>query len=442
MTGPSSDLTGGLLPGDAERPHEPPWMRDARTQARRYLEEEGLPTGREEDWKYTPVREILGRGFAPAPADQVAAPPVDDAGLAELVGDFGGPRLVFVNGHHHPGLSRGLDGVEGLTVTSLASLVDDTPSRSLDALVDLLGAGPSDGFAALNHAAADDAAVVLVDRATQVEQPVHVVHLAVATPVPVAVHPRTLIHAGAHSEVAVVESYAGWDGRILTNAATTVVVGDGAGVRHHRLQFEGAETVHVGQTVVRQGATSRYHFDSIMLGADIGRSAVVVDFSGEGAEARLDGLYLTTGTQEHDHAATVRHGKSHCSSNQLFKGVVGDHARGSFSGVIVVQPDTVRTEAHQTSRSLLLDKQAQADSRPWLEILADDVICTHGATIGQLDEDALFYLRSRGIPTDRARAILVGAFVVEVVEALPTESVREFVSGRIDEKLDAMGVER
>ncbi len=440
MTDSAPDA-GRLLPAEVGRPDEPPWMRDARIEARRFLDQQGLPTGREEDWKYTPVREILSRGFAAAGSDLRFEPPVDAASLAELVGDFGGPRLVFVNGRHHEGLSSVTE-QEGVTVTSLAALVDDTPPRALDALVDLLGAAPSDGFTALNHVAADDAAVVLVDRDAQLSAPVHVVHLAVAAPEPVAVHPRTLVHTGAFSEAAVVETYAGRDGRLLTNAATTVVVGEGAGLRHHRIQLEGAETVHVGQTVVRQAGTSRYHFDSVMLGADIARSAVTLDFDGEGAEARLDGLYLTTGTQDHDHATTVRHARSHCLSNQLFKGVVGDHAHGSFSGVIVVQPGTVRTEAHQTSRSLVLDKQAQADSRPWLEILADDVVCTHGATIGQLDEDALFYLRSRGIPTDRARAMLVAAFVGEVVEAVPTESVRTYLEGRIDEKLDAMGVER
>jgi Fe-S cluster assembly protein SufD len=441
VTDAARDLTERLLPVDA-RPSEPPWMSEARTSARRFLDETGLPTGREEDWRYTPLREIV-RGdhgdYLPAGSQPVTAP-VEPAGLDRLVGDHGGPRIVFVNGRLAPELSTGTGATDGVTCVDLAALFADTSQRALSALVELLDAGPVDGFIALNSAAADDAAVVLVDPGVHAPQPIHVVHLAVPGAEATAVHPRTLVHAGTGSEVTVVESYLGWPGRILTNAATTIVVGEDASVRHHRIQREAAGAVHVGATTVRQAARSRIRMDSVALGADVARSALHLEFDGDGAEAELDGLYLTTGQQHHDQVVTVVHNSSHCSSKQLFKGVVGDHGRGSFGGRIEVDPGTVGTEAHQTSRSLILGPDARVDSRPWLEISTDDVICTHGATVGRLDDDALFYLQTRGIPEAEATSMLIGAFVTEVVEAIPTDTVRTFLHDEITTKLDAMGV--
>lgn len=393
---------------------------DIAEEARRWLEAHGLPGSRDEAWLYTPVEAIVARLRASVPASASAvAPDVVD----RLAGHHDGPRLVFVNGVHDPSLSDASVRASGLWYGPLSEVASTDPIRSH------LREPFADGFDALGRMAAADAAVVVVDPGTTVEGVVHIVHLAAPGRRPVTAHPHTLIALGERSRLHVVETFAGLPGDVVTNASTVIELDAEASLTHHRIQVEADSAIHIGRTRVSQAADSSYRGTSIMYGARIARHAIDVALSGRGARADLDGLYQPTGDQQHDTAVCVDHAADHCTSTQLFKGVVDGWARGAFSGRIIVRADTRGNDARQTNKNLLLTKSARADTRPWLEIFADDVSCTHGATVGRLDDEALFYLRSRGIPEQEARAMLTDAFVAEIVDRVGPASLRRHLTG-------------
>jgi Fe-S cluster assembly protein SufD len=407
----------GLL--DRLVPPSPPNPRAER--GRDWLAAHGLPTTRDEAWRYTPVDDIVGalEAAAPAPAStSEVSPSVVDA----LAGDHGGPRLVFVNGVFEPRASDAGGVVDGLWLGNRDGMRARPPSPR--AAEDQ----PADGFQALNWAAGRDVAAVLVEPGAQLDQPVHVVHIAAPGEDTTANHPRTVVLAGPGSRVHLIESYVGLPGPSVTNASTRIVAGAGSTVTHHRVQDEAAAAIHVGRTAIDQGARSTLRATSIMTGGHIARSALAIRFDGTDARADIDGLYLPRGHQHHDNVVTVDHRASHCASTQRFTGIVDDHGRGSFSGHVLVRHGTTGTDAHQSNRNLVLAPTAQADTRPWLEILADDVRCTHGATVGRLDDDALFYLRSRGIPLEQGRAMLVAGFAAEIIDAITPATLHDRVA--------------
>ena len=392
------------------------------------------PSTREEAWRYTPVDEIVSRLEAatvatmPATGTSVSRPVVD-----ALAGDHGGPRLVFVNGVYDADLSDHDDLPAGLW----CGLADLSHSRAA-ANVALAGIDRAiDGFLARNHADGRDTAVVVVDPGVRIDVPVHVVHLAApdntGSPDNTSTisHPRTIIDVGDDSHIALIQTYCGLHGRSVTNASTTIRIGRRAEVDHCRVQTESPAATHIGHTRIEQDEGSRLRMTSVTVGGDIARNAIDVHLHGPDAQTELAGVNVTTGRQRHDTVVTVDHAASRCASTQRFTGVVDDHGRGSFSGEIIVRPGTVATDAHQSNRNLILSPNAEADTRPWLQILADDVRCTHGATVGRLDDDALFYLRSRGIPLDEARTMLIGAFIRDITDSIPHESLREHVAALI-----------
>lgn len=381
--------------------------------ARAWLAHHGLPDPNEEAWRYTPLGELGTRLRAAVPAPRRTAAPGDAAltRLVELAGSHGGPRLCFVNGVIDPSLSDG----PGASLTAGLWLGGAEDLRRRAGSTE----EPADGFVALNWAAGSDVAAVFVEPGATHDVPVHVVHVAVGDQDPTVQHPRTVLRAGPGSRVHLIESFVGRPGPTFTNASTRLVVGKGAEVVHHRLQAEAPGAVHVGRTGVTLAESATVRATSIMTGADIARHALDVRFDGPDAHAALEGLYVPTGDQRHDSVVTVDHAASGGTSTQRFRGIVDGRARGSFSGHVVVRPGTVGNEADQSNRNLVLAPSAQADTRPWLEIFADDVRCTHGATVGRLDEDALFYLRSRGIPLSEGRAMLVAAFAAEIIDTLP-----------------------
>jgi Fe-S cluster assembly protein SufD len=388
------------------------------------VNEHGFPTTHDEAWRYTPVDEIVARLEAAAPTSPVPASmstSLTRAVVDALAGDHGGPRLVFVNGEYAAALS---DGVAVASELWCGRLADVAPAVEADRLAAIDGVAP-DEFAVRNRAAGSDTAVVLAGTGAQVDAVVHVVHLAVPGERPGASHPRTVVDAGAGSQLTVVETFCGLPGAVVTNASSAVRLGRDAAVTYHRVQVESGDATHVGRTRIDQDAGSRLRATSVMLGADIARAAFDVHLDGADARADLAGLYTLGGHRRHDTVVTVDHAASRCTSTQLFKGIVDDHARGSFSGHVVVRADTSGTDAGQSNHNLLLSPTAQADTRPWLEIFADEVRCVHGATVGRLDDDALFYLRSRGVPLDVARAMLVEAFGREVLDGIEPVSLRD-----------------
>jgi Fe-S cluster assembly protein SufD len=374
----------------------------------------------DEAWRYTPVAELV-RALDDAVAAPAALPGFDRRTVDELAGDHRGPRVVFVNGAYVPylsdtdGLPAGVwcGGSEGLRRRAAAQV--PLPERD-------------DDFLAANRAARRDIAVVIVDPDTAVDEIVHVVHLAAPGDATSLDHPATLVDVGPGGRVTVVETFAGIAGRSFTNASTTVLAGAGATVGYHRVQDGASEALHVGHTYIDQATGSEVRVTSIQLGAAIARSAIDVRLGGADARIDLDGLYLPVGHMRHDNVVTVDHVAPRGTSVQHLKGIIDDHARGSFSGRVIVRPGAFATDASQSNRNLLLRPTAQADTRPWLEINADDVRCVHGATVGRLDDDALFYLRSRGIPFAEARSLLVAAFAGEIIDAITVSTLRERVA--------------
>lgn len=386
------------------------------------------PSTREEAWRYTPVDEIVTRmGAATAATMPATGTSMSRHVVDALAGQHGGPRLVFVNGVYDAGLSDHDDLPAGLW----CGLADLSHSRTAANLALAAIDRAIDGFLARNHTDGRDTAVVVVDPGVRIDVPVHVVHLSAPGGTSTISHPRTIIDVGDDSKIAVIQTYCGFDGPAVTNASTTIRIGRRAEFDHCRIQTESPAATHIGHTRIEQDEGSQLRMTSVTVGGDIARNAIDVHLHGPDAQTELAGVNVTTGRQRHDTVVTVDHASSRCASTQRFTGVVDDHGRGSFSGEIIVRPGTVATDAHQSNRNLILSPNAEADTRPWLQILADDVRCTHGATVGRLDDDALFYLRSRGIPLDEARTMLIGAFIRDITDSIPHESLRTHVAALI-----------
>ncbi len=412
------------------------WLEALRADAMQSLADLGLPSVRDEDWKYTNVQPALRERLEPVlPAEARA----DAAGAAPLLGRAAGiaadaPMLVFVNGSFEASLSR-VEPRRGVSVASLRERLEREPG-SLEPWLGKYIPARAHGFTALNTAFLDDGAVVEIAEGAAVEEPVHLVFLSTARERAFATHPRNLIVAGAGSRAQVVEHYVGVDGaRHLTNTATEIVVGRGATLGHLRVQDEAQTAFHVARVQVEQHAGSSLVSHAFGVGAALSRTEIAVRLAGEEAECNLAGLYAVDGSRHVDHHLMIDHAAPRTRSNQLYKGVLEDDSRGVFTGRVVVRSGSQKIRAMQSNPSLLLGRGAVAETRPQLEIYADDVACNHGATIGRLDEDALFYLMTRGIDPRESRRILVSGFVGEVVDTVAGEklrdALREFVGARV-----------
>lgn len=413
------------LPG-----REPAWLDGLRREALEHLATAGLPTPRDEAWKYTNVSSIAAQAFTPA-APGAAVP---DRALLEslLEPGLGGPRLVFVNGRYLPELSSPPALGGGVRVRPLAAAL----AEGGESLRPHLAWPPGDGsgFTALNTAFMADGACIELAPGARLEEPLHLVFVGGED---VLASPRNLIIAGAESSATVVEEYVGPEGgRYLTNTHTRISLEEKAQLVHYRLNRESLRAFHMGELRIRQAAGSRFVSTAVALGGLISRTEVRVDFSGEGAETRLNGLYVASGRQHTDHHLHIDHRLPGCTSEQFFKGVLDGAARGVFSGRVVVHPDAQHTDARQSNKSLLLSRNAEMDARPQLEIYADDVKCAHGATVGQLDGDALFYLRARGVGEAEARHLLIHAFVGDVLDRIPLPPLRQALERLLWARLD------
>jgi Fe-S cluster assembly protein SufD len=400
---------------------DPAWLATHRRDAIAAFAARGLPTTRDEEWRYTNLAPLTALSFTPAPARTL-----DRSALEELATPlFACSLYAFANGHAVPGLSAapGLPG--GARCDSLAALLSDGASAveaRLDHYVDI----KAHPFAALNAAFAQDGAVVRVPRGVACEQPLHLVFASVAGDPPPVVHPRVVIIAEAGSRVTVVQDHVSvGETAGFTNAVTEVHVGAGAHVDLVLLQREHEAHVHVSNLQVRQERDSVFTSHTLSLGGRLVRNDAGVLLADRGAECSLDGLFAAGGNCVVDNHTEVDHAHPHCTSHELYKGVLGGAARGVFRGRVIVRPDAQKTVATQSNPNLLMGAKAEIDTKPQLEIYADDVKCSHGATIGRLDEKALFYLRSRAIDEERARDMLTRGFALEVLEGLPTPALRE-----------------
>jgi Fe-S cluster assembly protein SufD len=399
----------------------PAWLVQRRLAALERFRADGFPGPKDEDWRQTPVAPIAATSFADAPRPGSAA-------TSPLAQALGGPRLVLVDGH----LAE-LEHAEGLVLPLARALVER--SDLLDAHLARVAGIERRPFAALNTANMAEGAVVLVPPGKVLERPIQIVHHSTGSSSPTATHPRTLVIAGEASQATVVETFLGRPpARTLTNAVTELVLEPRALLHHVRVLDEG-EAWHIGFVQAHQGKDSRLVSHNLCLGAALARLDLGSVLDGEGAECLLHGLYLAEGHQHVDNHTFLEHARPHCPSRELYKGILSGKARAVFNGRILVRPDAQKTDAKQQNRNLLLSGEATVYTRPQLEIYADDVKCTHGATIGRLDEQALFYLRSRGIDEGHARALLLRAFAAEILEQVEVEPLRHVLEGIVAQRL-------
>lgn len=395
--------------------------------SRAWLDRHGFPTKRDEAWRHTPVDDIVTALLETSPGPEADAV-IDPVLLEDLIPDLGGPRLIHVNGRPVLRLSR----VDALRPGVRPATADEIEAHRPDGGDDT--GEPLDAFEALNRIIGTDPVGLLVDAdadGTDPEHPVQLIHLTVPGRTPAGAHPHTIVRLGAHARLHVVEHHVAIGGASVTNALTRFLLGPGAVLEHRRIVRGTDESMHVGRVDIEQLADSRARSTGIAVGGGIVRTAVNATLRGDGARVDLDGLSVPVGRQRHDTVVTVDHAASHGVSTQNFRGIMADASRGNFLGHVIVRPGTVRNDARQSNPNLVLDRRAQADTNPWLEIYADDVACTHGATVGRLDEDALFYLRSRGIPEQLARNLLVAAFAGDVVDHVEPAALR----GHLDQLL-------
>ncbi|WP_137887213.1 Fe-S cluster assembly protein SufD [Pseudomonas sp. 2FE] len=405
---------------------QPAWLWELRRAAFQWVAEHGFPTAKDEAWKYTRVAPILAIPFQPA--EPGTSRRLSAASVERLAGDYGGSRLVFVNGYFVAELSVLKQLPQGTRVSNLAALLHADSGADNGALETLFAwsfrAQPQ-AFSALNAALAEDGALVRIPAHTTVEAPIHLVFLSDAGATPLVSHPRALVRMGAGSRATLVESHVGSGGELyLSNAVSEVVLEAGAVLEHYKVQNESTTAFHVALLRVRQAQGSRFTAHSSALGAALARQEVRVVLEGPGAEVALNGLYLPRGEQHLDNQTCIEHLAPRCTSRELYKGVVDGRGHGVFDGRIIVRPGAMKTDACQTIKTLLLSESAQANTQPRLEIFADDVKCAHGAAVGQLDEQAIFYLRSRGIPQAAARSLLTYAFVSEMLELIRLAPLR------------------
>ncbi len=408
---------------------EPSWIGDIRRAAISRFATLGFPTSRQEEWKYTSVAPLLKINFVPADDNHAGLTgkiltPLTPKGLES-------PRLVFVNGRYSEDLSSLRSLPEGVTVGSLAVALRDSPGK-VEPFLTRQTSHPEHAFVALNTAFMEDGAVVFVRKGAVVEAPIHLLFVSLPRGKPTLAYPRNLIVAEENSHAVIVESYIGWENDVYcTNAVTEIFSGESARVAHYRVQRESEKAFHVATVQSHLQGGNTFLSSSLALGGALVRNDVNAVLDGEGSECTLDGLYLLRGEQHVDNHTRIDHVKPHCSSRELYKGVLAEGSRGVFNGKIYVHKAAQKTDAKQVNKNLLLSGNAVINTKPQLEIHADDVKCTHGSTIGQLDPDALFYLRSRGMNPESARDLLTYAFVSEMINRITIGPLQAHVEGLV-----------
>lgn len=388
----------------------------------------GLPTRKLEAWKYTDLRRLEKLGLN-------AAASAADAALPDALRAFvpaQGPSMVFVNGRLRPDLSHFDSLPDGLRLDGYAAALE---ARDADVESRFAKAADAPSLVELNTALVEDGVVLRIAANAMIEAPVRLVFLSVPGAEATASHPRILLLAGANSQATVIEAYHGTGDAYFTNAVVDAEIGDGARLRHYRRQSEGLKAVHLLNGSATIGRDATYDSFTLSLGADLARTEVVATFTGRGGNGHVTGAYMADGSRHIDTTTLIDHAVPDCRSREVFKGVLDGKGRGVFQGKIIVRRDAQRTDGYQLNRAMMLSRTAEIDSKPELEIYADDVKCSHGATVGEIDAEALFYLRARGIDERTARAMLVEAFLFEALDEIADEAVRDEFGAAVEEWL-------
>jgi Fe-S cluster assembly protein SufD len=426
------DLMKGIL-----ATYGPDCLQVLREKAFRNYSEFGIPTLKDEEFKYLSLRALEEGRFAPAYGATIDRHQVEQT----KVGQIEAITVTFINGEYAPELSSAHVLPKGVFIGCLRdglTVYEDKILHHLGQIATLkgkLGSSNDERFVYLNTAYLTDGAFVYLPKGVSIEQPIHLLYLTSADHGPLVSHPRTLLIFEENSDAKVLETYLGFDGVYFTNAVTEVFLGESAILEHTRFQDERPESIHIGALSVHQSTDSIYTSNSISFGARITRNDVNVWLDGEHTETWLNGASVAFDEQVVDNHTRIDHAKPNCNSFEVYKSILGDHALGVFNGKIFVYQDAQKTDAKQTNQTILLSPTATINTKPQLEIFADDVKCTHGATVGQLREEALFYLQSRGIPKKEAQGLLVYAFAAEVLEKVTIASVREVLEKALFSKL-------
>jgi Fe-S cluster assembly protein SufD len=413
----------------------PSWLHEIRKSSLHRFAELGFPTTQLEDWKYTSVDRLASVPFQPAP-DGPAGVIIEALKGLPLCG-LDCSRLVFVNGHYQRELSGLTEFSQGVRAGSLAeALANGAPAleQHLARYADF----ENHAFVALNTAFLHEGAFVEIPPGLMVEKPIVLLYISTARGQPTASHPRTLILAGRESQATLIEGYLGVDEELyFTNAVTEIVAGENAVLEYGKFQQESRAAFHLATVRVEQARSSNVSTYSFAFGGALAREDLSVVLAGEGAESALHGLYMTTGQQHVDNHTTLDHARPHSSSRELYKGVLDGQSTAVFHGRVMVRQDAQKTDSKQSNKNLLLSEEAVINTKPQLEIFADDVKCTHGATVGQVDPEAIFYLRSRGIAREAARALLTFAFANEVIERVKYGPMRDRLKDALLARLGA-----
>jgi Fe-S cluster assembly protein SufD len=411
------------------------WLPRLRANAQARFDVLGIPKPTDEDWRHTNVQAVAP--FAATEALPAFASPaeLDAVPLAAALPC----RAVLVNGRFDERLSNLSAVPPGVRVRSLAAALAETPA-DIEPYFARAASGENAAFVALNTALFADGTVVTVDAGVEAPIPLHIVHVAVPGATPAGIHGRTLVIAAAGSRLTLVESFvAVRAGAYLTNAVTEILAAEDASVTHVKIQTESDSAWHVATVAGHQARGAQIVSHNVSLGAGVARHDIGSRLDGPGAECRLYGLYVVDGVQHVDNHTWLDHAMPHCPSWEMYKGLLGGASRAVFNGRIVVRDGAQKTDAKQSNKNLILGDQAVVHTRPQLEIHANDVKCTHGATIGRLDEAALFYLRTRGIGKTEARNVLIRAFADDLIDIIPVPPVREILSEMLHRRLAGDG---
>ncbi len=423
----------------------PEALRATRREALAAFQAIGIPTTKHEEWKYTSLRSLAERDWEVAYGANVYRPDLKGTTLGELEAI----TLSFVNGQHAPELSTLQVLAGGAVVCTLLEgfetypdVVSEHLTKYAGVIEGKLGSNLDEPFVHLNTAYLSEGAFVYIPANVAIDEPIHLQFISKAEHGPFVSHPRILIVLGENAQAKIVESYVGLEGSYFTNSVVEVMVAKGAVLEHVKLQQETPEAIHIATTQTQQEGGSHFHAMNVSFGAQISRNDVNLWLSGEYSESRMDGVYVGSHEQIVDNHTRIDHAKPNCNSFEVYKGILSGKATGVFNGKIFVYEDAQKTDAKQTNKALLLSPTATINTKPQLEIFADDVKCTHGATVGQIREEAMFYLRARGIPKKQAESLLVYAFAAEVIERITMPAIAEALEKALFEKLnDEPGVE-
>ena len=396
----------------------------------------GFPTPRDEDWRFTNLAPIYKNSFQ-----------LNDNGHKKLPDKFINKfsfksldciQLVFINGHYSKEFSNLEEITEGVVVGNIASMLEGENSELIKEHLAKYATYESDAFTALNTAYFEDGVFIYVPKSTVLNKPVHVLYVSTDLGFQSFLNPRNLIVVEENSELKIVEHYVSdSDVVYFSNVVTEIVIGENSNVEHYMLELESKKAFNISTLRVQQARSSNINSHSILVGGAIVRNNVHPVLNGEGCNSLINGLFISNNRQHMDNFMMVEHASPHCDSRQLYNGILDGRSRGVFHGRIVVHEGAVKTDAKQTNRNLLLSDTAQIDTKPQLEIYNDDVKCTHGATIGQMDENALFYLRSRGVSLKEAQAMMLQAFTFETLESMTIEPIKDALSKLIIDWFDS-----